>query len=132
MTQFIRTLAWTVALGFFLAAPAMAQDMSNYELMQELKKTQQRLHELEQKLQDRQTPSASQAHESPRDLKGISERVRKVEEKLQDTPLLGGLSDRLSISGVIEAEAGYEDFDYDDPGQKDEDSSDITLATVEM
>src|SRR6056297_2331501 len=126
MTQFIRTLAWTVALGFFLAAPAMAQELSNYELMQELKKTQQRLHELEQKLQDRQTPSRSQVQESPRDLQGISERIRKVEEKLQDAPLFGGLSDRLSISGLIEAEASYEDFDFDDPGTEDEDSSDIT------
>jgi hypothetical protein len=65
-------------------------------------------------------------------LQGISERIRKVEEKLKDTHLLGGLSDRLSISGVIEAEAGYEDIDYDDPSQEDEDSSDITLATVEL
>ncbi|MFO7802395.1 MAG: LbtU family siderophore porin, partial [Desulfovermiculus sp.] len=94
--------------------------------------TQQRLHKLEQKLQDRQTPSASQTKESPRDLQGISERIGKVEDKLQDTSPLGGLSDRLSISGLIEAEAGYEDMDYDDPSKQDEDSSDITLATVEM
>jgi hypothetical protein len=131
MTRIIRTMIWTAALGM-LAAPAMAQDMSNYELMQELKKTQQRLQELEQKLRDRQDSSPTQAKESPRDLQGISERIRKVEDKLKDTPLLGELSDRLSISGVIEAEAGYEDIDYDDPGKKDEDSSDITLATVEM
>jgi hypothetical protein len=131
MKQIIRILTGSIVLGLFLAVPAMAQDMSNYELMQELKKTQQRLQELEQKLQDRQSPPASQAQQGPQDLQDISERVRKVEEKLQDTPLLAGL-ERLSISGVIEAEAGYEDIDYDHPSQEDEDSSDITLATVEL
>jgi hypothetical protein len=90
------------------------------------------LQELEQKLQEGQKSSAGHTEKSPRDLQGISERIRKVEEKLKDTPLLGGLSERLSISGVIEAEAGYEDIDYDDPGQEDEASSDITLATVEL
>ncbi|MFO7802444.1 MAG: hypothetical protein R6V55_09145 [Desulfovermiculus sp.] len=54
MNRIFHTLIWTAALGL-LAAPAMARDMSNDELMQELKKTQQRLQELEQKLQESST-----------------------------------------------------------------------------
>ena len=131
MPRIFRTLIWTAALGL-LAVPAVAQEMSNDELMQELQKTQQRLKELEQKLQDRQAAPASQAQASPREMQGISEGVREVEEKLQDTPLLGGLSHRLSISGVIEAEAGYEDRTYNNPSKQDEESSDITLATMEL
>ena len=133
MTQILRSLIWTMIFAGIFTVPAMAQELSNYEMMQELKKTQQKLHQLEQKLQQKTAPSISlESAQDPEDLQGISERIRKVEEKLQDTPLLGGLSDRLSISGLIEAEAGYEDIDYDDPSQEDEDSSDITLATVEL
>jgi hypothetical protein len=38
----------------------------------------------------------------------------------------------LTIEGCIEAEVGYGKIDYDDSGVNDEDSSDMTLATVEL
>lgn len=46
--------------------------------------------------------------------------------------VLDSWADRITLSGVIEVEVGYEDIDYDDPAENDEDSSDITLATVEL
>nr|WP_320115835.1 LbtU family siderophore porin [uncultured Desulfuromonas sp.] len=69
----------------------------------------------------------------------LLERITRLEEKLaaqeeqQNEPeLLGAWSDRITLSGLIEIEAAYESFDFDDPGESDEDSSDIVLATVEL
>ncbi len=65
---------------------------------------------------------------------GLPERVRRIEEKMEQKQegVLGKWADKITLSGVIEAEAGYEDYDYNDPGEQDEDSSDIALATVEL
>ena len=63
----------------------------------------------------------------------LEERITQLEEKLKDGG--GGLPgwlDRISISGVIEVEAGFESLDFDDPAVEDEDSSDFSLATVEL
>ena len=61
----------------------------------------------------------------------LTERVMKLEEKA------GGFvsdawTDRVTISGLIEAEAGYATFDPADPGANSEDESDVVLATVEL
>ena len=131
--RFVSLVIVSCLAGCFLSAPSFAQEMSNHELMLELKKTQEKLRQLEEKLEQRTASSASrQSDKDPEDLQGISDRVRKVEEHMKRAPLLGGLSERISIGGVIEAEAGYEDMDYADPSKEDEDSSDITLATVEL
>ena len=63
----------------------------------------------------------------------LGERIAKLEENLKGGG--GALPDwlnRISMSGVIEVEAGFESLDFDDPAAKDEDSSDISLATVEL
>lgn len=41
-------------------------------------------------------------------------------------------TDRITISGLLEAELGIADMDFADPAQEDEDSSDIVLATAEL
>jgi len=38
----------------------------------------------------------------------------------------------ITLSGAVEVEAGFEKIDYKDPATKDEDSSDIVVATVEV
>ena len=63
----------------------------------------------------------------------LGERITQLEDKLKG----GGGSfpdwlDRISMSGVIEVEAGFESLDFDDPAEEDEDSSDLSLATVEL
>lgn len=75
-------------------------------------------------------PALSLAAEPSEEL-GLPERVKKLEEAMG----VGDMSrwlDRISLSGLIEVEAGYEDIDYDDPAADDEDSSDLVLATVEL
>jgi len=67
---------------------------------------------------------------------GLPERIRRIEEKMEQKQegLLGKWADKITLSGVIEAEAYYEDYDSDNLATKDKngDSSDITLATVEL
>lgn len=69
----------------------------------------------------------------------LLERITALESQLsgdsatleQDSSL-DSWANRITLSGVIEVEVGYEDIDFDDPAQSDEDSSDISLATVEL
>jgi hypothetical protein len=40
--------------------------------------------------------------------------------------------DTMEVSGCLEVEASYLDYDYDDPAENDYDESDIVLATMEL
>jgi hypothetical protein len=62
---------------------------------------------------------------------GLPERVRELEEAMGKKGVRRWL-DRISLSGLIEVDASYENIDFSDPSVKDEDSSDLTLATVEL
>ena len=64
--------------------------------------------------------------------KGLPERIRRIEEKMEQKGMLGKWADKITLNGLIEAEANYENMDYDSPATDDEDSSDITLSTVEL
>lgn len=48
--------------------------------------------------------------------------------------ILGEFAERIDISGALEVEASYLDYDYHDPGpdEEDYDESDIVLATIEL
>ena len=60
----------------------------------------------------------------------LTERVKKLEEKVGLGDLAGSWFERITISGVVEVEAGFED--YEAAGGDDEESSDLSLATVEL
>lgn len=75
-------------------------------------------------------PALSLAAEPSEEL-GLPERVKKLEEAM-DMGDMRRWVDRISLSGLIEVEAGYEGIDYADPAANDEDSSDLVLATVEL
>jgi hypothetical protein len=72
-------------------------------------------------------PALSFAAETT-DGNSLSARVAELEESFGS---LRSWLDRISISGLIEIEAGYVDVDSDDP-DADGDESDLTLATVEL
>lgn len=67
-------------------------------------------------------------------------RITKLEEKLagqtnnetKTNPALSSLAQRISFNGLIEVEGVYGKTNFDEPTLNDEDSSDITLATVEL
>ena len=46
--------------------------------------------------------------------------------------LLGNWADKIHPSACIEVEASYEDYNFHDPSERDTDTSDLVLATVEI
>ncbi|ABA88136.1 hypothetical protein Pcar_0881 [Syntrophotalea carbinolica DSM 2380] len=72
-------------------------------------------------------PALASAAETPDDT-SLAARVDKLEQSFRG---LHNWLDRISLSGLIEVEAGYIDIDSDDP-EADGDESDLTLATVEL
>ncbi|MGD2029684.1 MAG: LbtU family siderophore porin [Desulfobacterales bacterium] len=129
-------LIFIIAL-LMIPSPCVCEEMSNQELMQELKALKEKIRILEDKLDNQgkmateripgEVPSGPEAQ-------GLPERVRRIEEKMaqKHEGLLAKWADKITLSGLIEAEAYYENYDYDTPGKSDDDSSDITLATVEL
>jgi hypothetical protein len=121
--------------SLLFSSQVFAEEMSNQELMQELKATQKRLELLENLLKNRvEKPrvKGEQHKGSSVGVKSLDDRVRRLEKQSEENPLLGTWAEKITLSGLIEVEGSYEGVDYDDPGTPDEDSSDITLATVEL
>ena len=137
MKKVIKGVLCLLVCGSLFSFPAFAQEMSNHELMQELKALKEQIRILEEKLNKQEEMSKQEiSKEAPSNLEGqgLPERVRRIEEKMEQKQegLLAKWADKITLSGLIEAEACYEDYDYDNPATDDEDSSDITLATVEL
>lgn len=57
----------------------------------------------------------------------LNERVTALEERLKDA-----WTDKITLSGALEAEAGYEKIDIKDDAADDETSSDLVLATASL
>jgi hypothetical protein len=131
-----------ITVSFMIPGVCFCEEMSNHELMQELKALKEQIRTLEEKLENQEkekikkqpAQQGDKFHGGGEGQLGLPERIRRIEEKMaqKQEGMLGKWADKITLSGVIEAEAGYEDYDYDDPGERDEDSSDITLATVEL
>ena len=126
-----------IIVSLMIPSICVCEEMSNHELMQELKALKNQIRILEEKLNKQEEMSKQKiSKEAPTGLEGqgLPERVRRIEEKMEQKQegLLGKWADKITLSGLIEAEACYEDYDYDNPATGDEDSSDITLATVEL
>jgi len=137
MKKLIKGMLCLLVCGSLFSFPAFAEEMSNYQLMEELKALKNKTRMLEDQLNRQEKMSKQEiSKEVPTGLEaqGLPERVRRIEEKMEQKQegLLAKWADKITLSGLIEGEACYEDYDYDDPATDDEDSSDITLATVEL
>ncbi|MCD6296720.1 MAG: LbtU family siderophore porin [Deltaproteobacteria bacterium] len=137
MKKVIKVILCLLVCGSLFSFPAFAEEMSNYQLMEELKALKNKTRMLEEQLNRQEKISKQEiSKEAPSSLEGqgLPERVRRIEEKMEQKQegLLAKWADKITLSGLIEAEACYEDYDYDNPAADDEDSSDITLATVEL
>ncbi len=62
----------------------------------------------------------------------LTRRVTKLEQQAGFRDLAAGWLDRIAISGVLEAEAGYVSRDFNDPLASDYNESDAALATMEF
>jgi hypothetical protein len=135
MKRLVFKMAFVVALGAATSFPAFAAEKSNYELMRELEETRARLEQLEKRVGASAGPVGAGGDRpltGAAGVKGLDDRVGRIEEALEGAPLLGKWADRITLSGAIEVEAGYEHIDFDDPAADDEDASDLVLATAEL
>jgi len=131
-----------IIASLMIPSICVCEEMSNHELMQELKALKEKIRILEEKLDNRKKEEikiepeqeGDKFHGGGEGQLGLPERIRRIEKKLEQKQegLLAKWADKITLSGLIEAEAYYEDYDDDDSGKNDEDSSDITLATVEL
>jgi hypothetical protein len=137
MKKLIKGMLCLLVCGALFSFPVFAEEMSNYQLMEELKALKNKTRMLEDQLNRQEKMSKQEiSKEVPTGLEaqGLPERVRRIEEKMaqRQEGVLEKWADKITLSGLIEAEAYYEDYDYDNPAEDDGDSSDITLATVEL
>jgi len=62
----------------------------------------------------------------------LTRRIAELEKNQGISCVAAAWGDRLALSGLFEAEAGYESVDYADSVREDEDASDVVLATMEL
>ncbi|RJP96077.1 MAG: LbtU family siderophore porin [Desulfobacteraceae bacterium] len=62
----------------------------------------------------------------------LSRRIEDLERKPFNDETLSHWSDKITLSGLLEAEAGYSKFEPDAAGEADTEESDITLSTFEL
>ncbi len=93
---------------------AFSQEISNYELMEEVKKLKAKTDQLEAQIKG-EIPGESGAGEKEHyhSVKSLADRVRRIEGQVKEG-VLGKWADRIELSGCIEIEAGYVDLDFDD------------------
>ena len=75
--------------------------------------------------------SKTEEEEHYHSVKGLAQRVKRIENEMKGG-ILGDWAKKITLSGVVEVEAGYEDFNFEDPEETDTSSSEISLATVEL
>ena len=124
--RLVFTLLSFVMLALLLPNAGMSRDLSNAEIMEELRALKGRINKLEEELDIRDQEIEKLKEESIRreDVTGV------VEDMKSEGALLDKIQDRLSVSGLIEVGAAYESVDNRDGG--DDDQSDLNLTTVEL
>ena len=125
-------IAGPVMLSLFVlhlfAAPVFAEEMSNYQLMQEMMSMKKRLEAMEATLAKKD----QRLHELEAQTREMKEQAESASEEAAAGP---EWMDRLEFSGAVEVEFGSEKQSTMDPGTGWSESvrnEDLTLATVEL
>jgi len=136
MKKVIKVILCLLVCGSLFSFPAFAEEMSNYQLMQELKALKEKTRMLEEKLNKQEKVSTEEiSKEAPIRLEGqgLPERVRRIEEKMEQKGVLGKWADKVTLSALMEVGAVYQDVDCKHGNcEADDDQSDISLTTVEI
>lgn len=115
-----------IAVFMFGSDNGFCQQVSNEEIMEELKALKTRVRKLEEELNKKDAEI-----EKLRMRPSQKEIVEDTEgEAMPEVGFLDKISDRVSISGLVEVGAAYEGVHNNDGS--DNDSSDINLTTVEI
>ncbi|GAF69473.1 unnamed protein product [marine sediment metagenome] len=138
MKKVIKGMLCLLVCGSLFSFPAFAEEMSNYELMQELKALKEKTRMIEEKLDKQEKMSREEiSKEVPTGLEGqgLPERVRRIEEKMEQKQegVLGKWADKITLGVLMEVGAVYQDVDCKHGDcEADDDQSDISLTTVEI
>ena len=65
-------------------------------------------------------------------IEDLSKRIEILEKTTKEEPSIHHWFNKISISGLLEAEAGYEKYNPDAAGESTEESSDVVLSTFEL
>lgn len=138
MKKLIKGMLCLLVCGFLFSLPAFAEEMSNYQLMEELKALKNKTRMIEEQLNRQEKMSkqviSKEVPTAPED-QGLPERVRRIEEKLEQKQegLLAKWADKITLGALMEVGAVYQDVDCKHGNcEADDDHSDISLTTVEI
>jgi len=135
---------YIIVLGFLMvflvASPVLSQEMSNDELIRELKLMKEKIKQLESQVKElraastaaSEKPSQEVAGQKVGGVKGLDERVKRLEDAIGREVVGDKWYDRIQISGLVEAEASYGKTDFKNPATNNAETSDVDLATVEL
>jgi hypothetical protein len=70
--------------------------------------------------------------ESPGGVKSLEERIDHLNKLIERSVDNDNWYNRIRIGGLVEIEAGYENFKFNDPAVEDEKTGDVDAAVVEM
>lgn len=140
MKKLISLILATVFLGIMVASPAISQEMSNDELVLELKAMKEKIKQVESQLKevskastaDGETPNQEITGQKTGGVKGLEKRITQLEDAIGREVEGDKWYDRIQISGLVEVEASYGKTDFKDPATEDEETSDVDLAVVEL
>ncbi|MBW2575981.1 MAG: hypothetical protein JRC88_10975, partial [Deltaproteobacteria bacterium] len=95
-----------IIVSLMMPSVCVCEEMSNHELMQELKALKNQIRILEEKLNKQEEMSKQEiSKEAPSSLEGqgLPERVRRIEEKMEQKQegLLAKWADKITLSGLI-------------------------------
>ncbi len=118
---------WVVMIILLFPGVALCAQVSNAEIMKELKALKDRVNRLEQEVKNKDIEI--------RKLRGETKKALKVatlakEKESVDGGIVDKIGERVSIGGLIEVGGAYQDVQYRDG--TDDDASDINLTTVEF
>jgi len=123
--RFIGGLLFFTLTGLFPVGTGLCEELSTADIVQEIKALKQRIGILEEKL--------NKKDQEIEKLKQETVKRADMPDKAQteaEGGLLDGLLERVTIGGLVEVGAAYKATDYRDGS--DDDSSDISLTTVEI
>lgn len=127
-------------VGFLVASPVLSQEISNDELIRELKLMKEKINQLESQLKEikeestteREKPYQKITGQKAGGVKGLEKRITHLEDMIGREVTGDQWYDRIQINGLVEAEASYGKTDFKNPATQNTETSDVDLAKVEL
>lgn len=140
MKKIMCVIISVLLMGVLATSPALSQEMSNEELLKELKLMKEKIKQLESQMQElkaasvpeSEKPSSEVVTQKVGGVKGLEKRVKQLEDAIGHEVVGDKWYDGIQVSGLVEAEASYAKTDFKNPATQDTDASDVDLATVEL